>query len=385
MHVFHCDRCGAILPFDAATCGSCDAIIGYVGDDRRLRVLSPTADPAVFRLDGADQLVWHCLNAAWGCNWTVPNEADNTWCRSCQLTRGRPDVGRPDAVAAWVEAEAAKRRLVHQLDGVGLPIVVRSDANPDGLAFDLVHLPGEGGITGHLDGVVTLDLTETDEVHRDDLRRRLGEPFRTVIGHLRHEVGHHYWGYLVQPGDGLDEFHDLFGDPELDYAAAIDQYYATATADWDATRFISSYATSHPHEDWAETWAHYLHITDALDTAVAHDLVPPDSAGLLIGDHVGALEFGEILDAWRPINRAVSAVAATLGTPPPYPFEPSGRVIDKLSFVHRRLRDRPAAHRFADGRRRELRHPSYHHKADGAPPHLATVTAMFEHRRRDDR
>jgi hypothetical protein len=37
-------------------------------------------------------------------------------------------------------------------------------------------------------------------------------------------------------------------------------------ANWQKS-FISKYATSHPWEDWAETWAHYLHIMDMLETA----------------------------------------------------------------------------------------------------------------------
>ena len=88
---------------------------------------------------------WRCLNAAWGCNWVVPAESDAPWCRSCPLTRGRPDEGRPDAIEAWVAAEAAKRRLVHQLDELSLPVEARSAAAPDGLAFDLVYVPGDAG------------------------------------------------------------------------------------------------------------------------------------------------------------------------------------------------------------------------------------------------
>lgn len=384
MHVFHCDRCGGIIPFADDTCPTCDAIVGYVDDQRRVRMLVETPDPGVFRLDGQDRLVHRCLNAAWGCNWTVPSDAGNSWCRSCRLTRGRPDVGRPDAVQAWMVAEAAKRRLVHQLDGFALPVEPRSDERPDGLAFDLVHLPGEGGITGHLDGVVTLDLAETDERHRDDLRHRLGEPFRTVIGHLRHEVGHHYWPQLVGTG-AIDEFHLLFGDPDADYAAAIEHHYATTTAAWDTSTYISAYAASHPHEDWAETFAHYLHISDALDTAVAHDLVPPGSTAVLISDAPDTLEFEVVLDAWHPINRALDAIAEALGAPATYPFEPAGLVVEKLAFVHARITESATPNRFVAHDRSAPRHPSYQGNDSSAPQPLATVTAMSDHRRRDDR
>lgn len=338
MRLFHCDRCGKILVFAAQACPACAASIGYVPDQRTLRVIVPTTDPAVFHLDAPDEAarlpMWRCLNAAWGCNWMLSADSGQTWCRSCRLTRGRPDTGRPEAIEAWTTAEAAKRRLIHQLDEFALPIEIDSPSMPDGLVFDLVYLPGEGGITGHLDGLVTLDLAEADDGHRDDLRRRLGEPFRTVIGHLRHEIGHYYWPRLVGQTDEIGSFRRLFGDERDEYRAAVDRYYATATATWDRTRFVTGYASAHPLEDWAETFAHYLHIIDAIDTAVAHDLVPSDSAGILVTDAVGTLDFAEILDAWRPINTAVNAIAETVGASAVYPFEPVGPVIDKLAFVH---------------------------------------------------
>ncbi len=338
MRIFHCDRCGSVVAFSAQRCPTCDAQLGYVPNERTIRMITPTPDSASYRIGDDEQLVWRCLNAAWGCNWTLPAASETVWCRSCRLTRGRPDERYPEAIEAWSIAEAAKRRLVHQLDEIGLPIDARSTGVPDGLAFDLVHIPGEGGITGHFDGVVTLDLAETDDGHREDLRRRLGESFRTVIGHLRHEIGHHYWKHLVDVSDGeLLAFRQLFGDERDDYAAAVDRHYAGRNGEWDPTRFITSYAASHPLEDWAEMFAHYLHIIDVVDTAVAHDLIPPESSAVLVTDALGRLEFGAILDAWRPINAAVNAIAETLGAPAVYPFQPAGIVVDKFAYVHRQI------------------------------------------------
>lgn len=246
-----------------------------------------------------------------------------------------------------MQAEAAKRRLVHQLDELALPIEAMSASTPDGLVFDLVYLPGEGGITGHLHGVVTLDLAETDELHRGHLRRRLGEPFRTVIGHLRHEIGHFYWDRLVGQTDDLRRFRRLFGDERNDYGKAVERYYTAADDAWDRARFVTAYAASHPLEDWAETFAHYLHILDTIDTAVAHELVPSDRrAGVLVTEAVGALEIGEILDAWRPVNAAVNAIAETLGVPAVYPFDPADVVVDKLAFVHGQVAAHTARDRF---------------------------------------
>ena len=158
-----------------------------------------------------------------------------------------------------------------------------------------MHLPGEGAITGHLDGVVTLDLAETDDRHRDELRRSLGEPFRTVIGHLRHEVGHHFWRTLVDGTAELGRFRSLFGDERRDYRSAIEAHYAGAAPVVDPAAFVTVYATAHPFEDWAETFAHLLHIGDATDTAVAHGLVAAPGAGV-----VG------LLDAWGTGKRGPS-------------------------------------------------------------------------------
>ena len=346
MRIFHCNRCGGTVAFAASQCPTCDAPLGYVDGERTIRVLTPAPESGSYHLDGDGRSVWRCLNAAWGCNWVVPAGSANSWCRACQLTRGRPDESRPDAVEAWMAAEGAKRRLVHQLDELGLPIDIRSASVPDGLAFDLVYLPGTGGITGHLDGIVTLDLAETEEHHRDDLRRRLGEPFRTVIGHLRHEIGHHYWNRLIGQSNELGGFRRLFGDDRVDYADAIGQHYSTVTGDWDSARFVTAYAASHPLEDWAETFAHYLHIVDAVDTAVAHDLIPPGRTGLLVADAIGTLEFADVLDAWRPVNDAFNAIAEALGAPAVYPFQPMGAVVDKLTFVHRQIAAHTARDRF---------------------------------------
>ena len=339
MRLFHCDHCGALISFTAHECPNCGVPLGYVCKDRSVRSLATTPDPAVFEVEtepGGARL-WRCLNAAWGCNWMLPAAGADVWCRSCRLTRGRPDESDPAAVEAWITAEAVKRRLVHQLDELALRIDIRSTATPDGLAFDLVYLPGTGGITGHTEGVVTLDLCEADDVRREELRRRLGEPFRTVIGHLRHEIGHHFWKRLVAQTDAIDTFRQLFGDDRADYAAAISGYYAHGPGVWDPSRHVTAYAAAHPLEDWAETFAHYLHILDATDTAAAHHLVPVEHAADVVGDRVVTVDFGTILDAWRPVNAAVNAVAETLGAPIVYPYEPAGIVIDKLAFVHRQV------------------------------------------------
>jgi hypothetical protein len=300
-------------------------------------MLLSSKDAATYDVARRDGRWWRCMNSAWGCNWMLPAGSDTVWCRSCRLTRGRPDGERPDAVEAWARAEAAKRQLVDQLDRLGLPFEMRSASAPDGLVFDLVYVPGERGVTGHFDGVVTLDLAEADDRYRDGLRRQLGESFRTVIGHLRHEVGHYFWRRLVDRPDSLARFRGLFGDERIDYREAVATYYSEGVTNWDVSRHVTAYAASHPLEDWAETFAHYLHIVDAADTAIAHQLVPADGVGMAAADVVATGDFDVVLDVWRPINSAVNAIAEAVGSAAVYPFEPSGDVVDKLTFVHHQI------------------------------------------------
>jgi hypothetical protein len=333
MRRFRCDHCGHLVRFEASSCPVCGVLLGYVPSERTIRRLLPLDDGISYEVTGLPSPQWRCLNASWGCNWVLPAAAGAMWCRSCRLTRGRPDDARPAAVAAWSVAEASKRRLVHQLDRMRLPIG-EPGGSAESLVFDLVHLPGERGLTGHLDGVVTLDLAEADPVYRDALRRQLGERFRTLLGSLRHEVAHHYWRQLVVRTGGLGAFRAVFGDERVEYGEALQRYYAGDGMSWDESSFISAYARSHPHEDWAETFGHYLTIVDLVDTALDHGLLDerprtddalPAPAGASIID---------ILRLCEHITDAVHDLADAVGSPDAYPVHPTGAVIDKLAHVH---------------------------------------------------
>ena len=191
-------------------------------------------------------------------------------------------------------------------------------------------------MTGYSEGVITLDLLEVDDRHRDALRHQLDESFRTVIGHLRHEIGHHYWDRRVGRTDHVTRFRELFGDERADYGAALDDHYSTAPGSHRDDRYLSNYAASHPHEDWAETFAHYLHILDGTETARAHRLTVDG------GRTDDACSMAEIVDEWTGIAEAVNAVATSLGNPPIYPFVLSDSVVEKLTFVHERIADHTA-------------------------------------------
>jgi hypothetical protein len=201
-------------------------------------------------------------------------------------------------------------------------------------------------ITGHADGVITIDLSESNDPHREALRIRLGEPYRTMLGHLRHEIGHYYWLVLVDGvDDATDGFRELFGDERQDYGEALKVHYARNLADrWDHS-YVSAYARAHPWEDFAETWAHYLHIVDTLETAAAFRIrVDPHAARA--GDLSAEVDFDvytvpgiePIIEAWLPLAFAVNSLNRSMGHPDLYPFVLSAPVIEKLGYIHRLVR-----------------------------------------------
>ena len=196
-------------------------------------------------------------------------------------------------------------------------------------------------MTGHDNGLITIALTEADDVEREKMRTALHEPYRTLLGHFRHEIGHYYWDRLVDDGGRLDAFRALFGDDRADYAEALQRYYDNgAPPDWQ-TRFVSAYAASHPWEDFAETWAHYLHIIDTLEIAGAFEIsVHPriartDALDATVDfDPYRATDVHRLVDTWLPLSLALNSLNRAMGQPDLYPFVLSDPAIAKLGFVH---------------------------------------------------
>jgi hypothetical protein len=277
------------------------------------------------------------------CNWLIDEPKPDakapdtgpdltTLCEACRLTRTRPADTDTDAIEAFGTAETNKRRVILELDELGLPIRGR-DVDPEtGLAFDLLSSAKQPVITGHANGVVTLDLAEGDDVHREQLRVSMDEPYRTLIGHFRHEIGHYYQMVLVGTGEHRERFEELFGDPDEDYQAALDRHYGDGPPDNWPQNYVSSYATMHPAEDWAETFAHYLHIRDTLDTAAAFAMAPSGATleSVLLGD-VG---FAQIIDLWLPLTWALNQINRSMGHQDLYPFVLPEPVLSKMRFIH---------------------------------------------------
>jgi hypothetical protein len=254
-------------------------------------------------------------------------------CTSCKLTRARPNDADTAALAAFAAAEKAKRRLVVELIDLKLPIVSRDQDPQYGLAFDLLSGQLEKVVTGHHNGVITLDLAEGDDVHREQLRIAMDEPYRTLLGHFRHEIGHYYFYRLVGTSeDYLPRFRELFGDPDSDYLQALDRHHSQGAPPGWKNDYVSSYATMHPAEDWAETFAHYLHIRDTLDTAAAFGFAP---AGATFERRMlGRSGFDTIIDRWLPLAWALNMVNRSMGRDDLYPFVLPKPVLEKMRFIH---------------------------------------------------
>jgi hypothetical protein len=325
---FTCDNCGQLLFFENSRCLRCSSPLGFVVERGELAVLAPPGTP--------EQLLPRCANALLAaCNW-VP-ERDGELCASCALTRTRPNDADLDeeGLRAFGTAEAAKRWLLFGLRELGLAIGAD-------LKFDLLSSRGGPVVTGHSDGVITIDLAESDNAQRERRRSELGEPYRTVLGHFRHEVGHYYWSKLIEGSDRLNPWRDQFGDERIDYQRALDRHYEQGASPGWASEYVSAYATMHPWEDWAETFAHYLHIRDTLQTAGAYGLIVagpsrrPDPALMSAPGAAdpGHESFGRVLDDWLPLTYSLNAINRSMGHDDLYPFTLAPPVVDKLAFVH---------------------------------------------------
>lgn len=350
MKTFHCDKCGQLVFFENVRCENCGSILGYVPE--KMAIYS-------FEEDGAGVLrspnpylggsrYKKCINYAREdvCNWMLGADAASELCASCQLTRIIPTLSSDRNRLYWKRLEAAKRRLLYTLWALQLQPAPKLDEPDTGLAFEFKEdTPEEHVSTGHANGVITINIAEADPSFREKTREEMGEPYRTLLGHFRHESGHFYFDRLLTDDDRRERFRALFGDERQDYAECLKTHYDNGPpSDW-SQRFVSAYASMHPWEDWAESWAHYLHMVDTLDTAYACGVtVKPRRPGepeLEIDTQpVRSDDFDDILGAWFSLSYVLNSLNRSVGMPDPYPFTLSTPVIDKLRFVHEVVRFR---------------------------------------------
>jgi hypothetical protein len=294
-----------------------------------------------------------CDNAEYlACNWLIDADGQTTLCAACRHNHVIPDLTDPRNLRRWQRLEAAKHHLFYSMIRLKLPLRNRSDDPEHGLAFDfLADTPDPSGpkvMTGHDTGLITIALIEADDAERERRRAQMNEPYRSLLGHFRHEVGHYFWDVLIRDGGRLDECRAVFGDDSADYGKALQSHYQKgAPADWQ-DRFVSQYASTHPWEDWAETWAHYLHIVDTLEMARAFGirvqprLIRNETLSAEIDlDPYETASMTEIIGAWLPLTFAMNSLNRAMGNPDLYPFVLSPAVIGKLGFVHDVVHGRP--------------------------------------------
>ncbi len=389
MKLFHCSHCGSVVFFDSFLCVHCSSPLAFVPetldvvalapvdeDENLWEVRRPTPDSAVTPpgadttaatgyggddTGGAPAVRYHlCGNrkAYNACNFTVACDTAGTTvtastaeagtddaepslplCVSCQQTRILPDLSDANNQRRWTDIEQAKRRLYYSLAMLGLEHI----EGETGPVFEfLADVPGEPPVlTGHANGVITLNVAEADDDERARRRVALGEPYRTLLGHLRHESGHYFWDVLVLRGGHVQAFREVFGDERRDYGEALEEHYARAPHTGWQEQFVSAYATAHPWEDWAETWAHYLHMVDLLETAESYRTElsvpgPHDAPRYTMVNPFGTPvpDFDAMLTAWVPLTLLLNSLNRSLGQLDAYPFALSAGAQDKLRFVH---------------------------------------------------
>jgi hypothetical protein len=346
---FRC-QCGRPVFFRNSICLGCQTPLGFETDLLQVRPLEPGPEENSWTLFGQKEPtpLWkRCPNfdSPAGCNWLVSSSHEEPLCRSCRLNRTIPSLDDPDNARWWRLIENAKRRLVAQLLDLGLPVQSKVSEDPErGVMFDFLRSPPEGPriLTGHAAGLITLNIEEADDSIREKTRLEMREPYRTLLGHLRHEIGHYYWDRLVWDTSWLEPFRELFGDEREDYAAALKRNYEQGPPpDW-ADRHISAYASVHPWEDWAECWAHYLHVVDSLDTALGFGLrgedveaaVEPFSVDDLYDPQVpDAQQFLLLVNSWVQLTTVLNELARSMGQHDFYPFVMSRPVLKKLHFI----------------------------------------------------
>ncbi len=353
MRLFSCSACHAPVFFDNLSCLSCGCSLVYDPEKLDIFAFTADADGVLFlagsgHRGGGGHAVFEghrlCVNrdVAPSCNWLAGANNEAGYCHACQLTSVYPPQDSEQGQASWAVSERAKRRWMHSILTLGLEAKPKTEDNPTGMTFRILE-PGADRtsvLTGHADGVITINAAECDPVERLSRRAALDEPYRTLLGHFRHESGHYYWQLLVSSNpDRLTGFRQVFGDERVDYAQALEAHYNKADSSSWHPDFVSFYAESHPWEDFAETWAHYLHMRDAIELGNSWGLQLPnypaqqiDSFAGLAGGDAG---FRSVLQQWLPLSLFANSLNRSLGHEDAYPFAPSAQVVSKLGWIHR--------------------------------------------------
>ena len=362
MRNFRC-VCGNTIYFENSQCLVCGRALGFLPQPLVLSPIEPVEGGRWHALSSDAPTTWRqCRNYENEnvCNWMVPADDPEPFCRACRLNQLIPNLADPHNRVLWARIERAKRRLLYTLFVLKLPVIGRDRDPQQGLAFEFLQDPvvdtefaddagGQRVLTGHHSGLITINIAEADPSAREGMREKMGEQYRTLLGHFRHEIAHYFWSHLIRDTEWLAPFRELFGDEHAGYDQALRRYYSEGPRpDWQQS-FISAYASAHPWEDWAETWAHYLHMMDTLETAHdygfavgGHALREPAAALADEGQRAATpyarrIGFDELLADWTQLTQALNALNRSMGLRDAYPFALTKPATEKLRFVHRRV------------------------------------------------
>jgi hypothetical protein len=350
MQIFKCTSCAHPVYFDNLSCTACGHELGFDCDGMQMVALAPSLEQPSVLIDPATQQHYKfCSNHQYDvCNWVIATESTEEFCVACRVNRVIPNLSDFEYRQRWHKIELAKHRLIYSLLRWNLPVKSKVEDPERGLAFDFKADPNSPNeprvLTGHDNGLITLNIAEADDVERAMARDNMDEVYRTLLGHFRHEIGHYYWEILIDQTEYLAPCRALFGDDRESYQDALDRHYHQGPpANW-RENYISSYATMHPWEDWAETWAHYLHIVDVLETVYTfgvqiHPQIISDQPSHFMRlaqpiDPYAGHSFDEIYQAWLPVSFSMNSLNRSMGQEDFYPFVINQPVREKLQFIH---------------------------------------------------
>ncbi|MBB4568443.1 zinc-binding metallopeptidase family protein [Rhizobium leucaenae] len=343
MRLYACDHCGQPVHFDNRQCVRCGYRLGFVPE--RLAMYALEADGSNWRLVAEPTgIVRFCSNATLDiCNWMVEAGDPEPFCLACRHNRLVPNTDTQQGIDRWRRIGQAQRHLFYSMLRWHLPHPDCKQDPESGLVFDFLEDEVQDGTvvpatTGHEEGLITIRAAEADDVTREQARASMNEPYRTLLGHFRHETGHFIWNKLIRDRDEFDAFRAVFGDERADYEAALQRHYDHGPPPNWQENFISAYASAHPWEDFAECFAHYLHIVDTLETARSFGLaVDPrgyhEMAAEVDFNPYKAESAEQLVSAWIPLSVAINSIQRSMGERDSYPFILSPPVVAKLDYI----------------------------------------------------
>lgn len=355
MRLFTCAACGQPVHFDNRSCVQCGHRLVFVPETLSMEALEPAGDPDWSLVSNPSHKVRFCANEVNDvCNWSVPAESDKKFCPACSHNRLVPDAATQEGIEQWRRLSQAQRHLFYSILRLGLPHPNRDEDPQGGLVFDFLidEVAPDGTVipamTGHDEGLIAIRAAEADDATREQVRTNMNEPYRTMLGHFRHEVGHFIWNKLVRDANRLEACRVVFGDDREDYGEALKRNYDQGPQPGWQDTYISSYASVHPWEDFAECFAHYLHIVDTLETAHSFGIaIEPEGHEELETDVAfepyRARSARQLVNAWVPLSVALNSMQRSMGEADLYPFVLTPAVVDKLQFMHQLVHGKIAA------------------------------------------